>query len=433
MLNDNSLILFTRYPTPGQTKTRMIPALGPQGAADLQAWLTGWMLLNARAWAASRKAALHVRTTGATKADFGRWLGRDALLVDQGAGDLGHRMAHAVNDAFHQGAKRVLIVGIDCPDIDPTYLDDAVTALDKHDAVVGPAHDGGYVLIGLRRPLPSLFSGPTWGTNTVLEQTRSIAAREGIHLAELEPRSDIDEPGDLAVLKGRYPPPRSPSTISVIIPAYQEEDRIEASLRSAMSGADEIIVADGGSTDHTVEKATACGAKVIHAPRGRAAQMNAGALAATGDRLVFLHADTLLPPGWADAVRSGPEAGAFTFSIAEPGTRYRQVEWGVRQRCRWFSLPYGDQALFITRDLFIRMGGYAMQPIMEDVDLVRRVKAQVPVTTLDLTVYTSSRRWQRHGWLTTTLIHQLLLTGSLIGVPYSTLSRLYRRFSSSPH
>lgn len=426
----NALIIFTRFPVAGQTKTRMIPALGAEGAARLQEAMTGHTILNARVWAAARGASLSARTTGAEAKQFHQWLGPDLPVSDQGSGDLGQRMARAVEDALGAGATRVVIIGCDAPDLAAHHLDDAYAALETNDAVFGPAEDGGYYLVGLRAPLPALFSGIEWGRGDVMARTRAIAVCEGICWAELDPLNDVDEPADLARWEERKRQVLA-GGISVIIPTWNEAGRIAQTVSRAREGAMEVWVVDADSQDGTPRIAEEAGARVIQSVCGRGAQMNAGAMAARGEFLLFLHGDTLLPAGYADAVRailSVPEtaAGAFDLGIDAEGWRFRVVEWGVRLRTRLASLPYGDQALFVRRDMFVRLGGYVQWPLLEDYDLVRRLRRRGRIRSAGHAVRTSARRWQRLGVLRTVWLNQRILLGAALGVPVHRLARWYR-------
>lgn len=176
--------LFTRWPEPGKAKTRLIPALGAQGAADLHRRLTE------RTVATVREAglALEVRTTGAVPAAFRDWLG-EAEITDQGEGDLGARLARA--------AERlpVLLLGADIPGLTPHHLTAAAAALAENPAVIGPASDGGYWLLGLSIPMPALFRDMEWGTGSVLATT---LARLPAGTPRLETLDDLDTPEDLA-------------------------------------------------------------------------------------------------------------------------------------------------------------------------------------------------------------------------------------------
>jgi rSAM/selenodomain-associated transferase 2 len=153
---------------------------------------------------------------------------------------------------------------------------------------------------------------------------------------------------------------------------------------------------------------------------------------AQGEILLFLHADTQLPPNFEPLVRQtlaqpGVVAGAFDLSIDGPGWGLRWVEWGVKWRSRWLHLPYGDQALFLTADRFHRMGEFAKLPIMEDFDLVQRLNRQGRLAMVPVPVLTSSRRWQRLGVWRTTLANQVMVVGYCLGLDVQHLAHWYRR------
>ncbi len=221
--------------------------------------------------------------------------------------------------------------------------------------------------------------------------------------------------------------------ISVIIPALNEAAGIARSIASAFQEPDvEVIVVDGGSRDETALVARRLGAETLTVPAGRARQMNAGAEASKGEYLVFLHADTILPPQYASLVRrllASPEvvAGAFRLGIEGRQLSLRWIETGANWRSRWLQLPYGDQALFVRSRLFFELGGYADLPIMEDYDLVRRLTRRGRVILAPKAVVTSARRWKQLGVLRTTLLNQVMVTGHLLGVSPRKMAQLYRR------
>ena len=425
--NDECLVIFTRYPIPGRAKTRLIPILGAEGAVDLQRELTAHTLHTARAWAAQHHAGIEVRFEGAGARRLRQWLGGHARYRVQGPGDLGARMSRAFAEAFAEGVQRVVILGADCPSVTPGTVGEAFDALGQAEVVLGPATDGGYYLVGLKQPCAALFEGIAWGTDRVLEQTLAVVHRLSLRHRLLSERPDVDRAEDLAIWETAR---RQARTLAVIVPALNEAEQLAATLRSVAAGhPEEIIVADGGSTDATSEVACAAGAKVVSAPRGRARQMNAAAAAASAARLLFLHADTLPPPGYrevVDRILSRPEvaAGTFAYGLREPSRFRRILELAVAARCRWLRLPYGDQGLFLRRDLFEGIGGFPDWPILEDVEIVRRLAAHGRVTIAAAKVATSSRRWRTHGLWRTVLIHQLILVGHACGVSPERLARL---------
>ena len=222
----------------------------------------------------------------------------------------------------------------------------------------------------------------------------------------------------------------SPS-VTVVIPALDEEGQVAAAIRSVRPGA-EVIVVDGGSTDATRDIAAREGARVLPSPRGRGRQLDMGARAASGEWLLFLHADTTLEPGWLDALGALPPevvGGAFRLAVDSPRVGFRVVEGGVRLRLRLFALPYGDQALFARREVYAHIGGFPHLPLMEDVAFVARLKRAGRLAFLPLRAFTSPRRWDRHGIVGTTLRNWSLLAGYAAGQSPERLARRYGRGS----
>lgn len=437
MILADHLILFSRYPQPGTTKTRLIPHLGETGAAQLQRQMTAQVLrqirplLSPTAENSTRPISAEIWFSGGELSQMADWLGTSWALHPQPSGDLGDRLLSAVERAIAAGAERVVVIGADCPSVDAAILQQAFTALQSHDLVLGPATDGGYYLIGLRQPLADLFSGIDWGTERVFAQTRAIAQALHLSVATLDHLTDIDTAADLPVWEALRE-----QVISVIIPTLNEAAELPSLLETlSPSGTLEVIVADGGSQDDTRAIAQQYGATVVHSAAGRARQMNAGAAAAMGKTLLFLHADTRLPQKFPHLVQQtlaqpGVALGAFDLSIdgTLPGLRW--VERGVRWRSRWFSLPYGDQALFLRTDTFWQLGGFPEVPILEDLKLVRKAQTLGKVAIAPAVVSTSARRWEALGVWQTTLINQGVLIAAGLGVPLERITQFYRRSRS---
>ncbi|MGF1675105.1 MAG: TIGR04283 family arsenosugar biosynthesis glycosyltransferase [Rivularia sp. (in: cyanobacteria)] len=220
--------------------------------------------------------------------------------------------------------------------------------------------------------------------------------------------------------------------ISIIIPTLNESKNIKATLASTqMSTNIEIIVVDGGSEDNTVDIVQSLGIKVITGYQNRACQMNAGAMNATGDILLFLHADTLLPANFDEMIRTTIQqsqvvAGAFTLRINAPQIGLRLVEWGVKWRSKWLQMPYGDQGIFITKKIFNDIGGFPELPIMEDFELIRNLKRLGGINLIPVPVITSPRRWLKKGVWQTTLINQIVIIAYFLGVSPKRIRSWYR-------
>ncbi|GMR05135.1 MAG: TIGR04283 family arsenosugar biosynthesis glycosyltransferase [Thermodesulfobacteriota bacterium] len=220
--------------------------------------------------------------------------------------------------------------------------------------------------------------------------------------------------------------------VTVIIPALNEARVIDGAIKCAGPGA-EVIVADGGSTDGTRAAARGSGARVIHTGPGRGLQMDSGAREATGDVLLFLHADTVLPQGWKDTVQKALEdelavGGAFRLSIDSPARWLRVVEFVAGFRARFLKHIYGDQAIFVRRDVFFRVGGFRNLPLMEDVDCVKRLRQSGRFVLLNEQVKTSPRRWVAGGMLKNTLKNWLCLIFYRLGYsPVKLYGWYYRK------
>ena len=226
------------------------------------------------------------------------------------------------------------------------------------------------------------------------------------------------------------------SRISIIIPTLNEAETLPLTfepLRKELNR--EVIIVDGGSQDKTVNIAQEFGAKIIQSPvQNRAYQMNLGAEQALGSILLFLHADTRLPSGYAEKIITAlsiPKtvAGAFALGIDGEKTSFRLIEKTVNWRSRFLSLPYGDQAIFLPTKLFREMGGFVNMPIMEDFNLIQRLKRRGNIHLIPDKVITSNRRWQKLGVYRTTLTNQCIVLGYYFGISPEMLASWYGRKS----
>ena len=190
------LIIFTRYPVPGQTKTRLIPALGAAGAATLQRHLTEHTLKTVEAL---ENVAISIYFSGGTTTQMAAWLGEQWHYQAQQGQDLGDRLIHAFQTSEQQGYAKTVVIGIDCPGITDKILAAAFDELDSAEVVLGPAVDGGYYLIGLRQNVSGLFTDMPWGTAQVFSETQTRCQQLNLRLALLSMLQDIDEPADLRV------------------------------------------------------------------------------------------------------------------------------------------------------------------------------------------------------------------------------------------
>lgn len=424
---ERRLILFGRYPVPGQTKTRLIPALGSLGAAELQ---RRWTEQTLDRLIHVYLAAVDFAFTGGTHQQMQRWLGKRKIrFVPQSEGDLGRRMQVAMAGAFAQGAHQVVLVGTDIPEMTTSHLTVAFNALATHDVVLGPTQDGGYWLVGCRRPM-AIFDDIAWSTPRVLKQTLARIEGQGASVALLEPLNDIDSEADLL----QWQPAKAwcRPYISIVIPTLNEAQWIAQTIARARRADTEIIVADGGSRDQTRQIADRAGAKVINAPRGRARQQNMGAQTAKGHILLFLHADTRLPDDFGAQIfdlllDSKIALGAFRFKTDWDHWAMSWIERAANARSVWLNMPYGDQAMFTRKALFDQIGGFPNVPIAEDLYLVRKMKRRGRIAMARGGVLTSGRRWRAMGIGRTTLINYRIAIGCLMGRDPHKLALLYNK------
>lgn len=218
--------------------------------------------------------------------------------------------------------------------------------------------------------------------------------------------------------------------MAVVVPTVNEEATLPGCLDSLPRGLAEIVVSDGGSTDGTVEIACRRGARVVSGAAGRGAQLNRGARACSAPGILFLHADTRLPPDAARqvarALADGAIGGGFRVRFDDPRWRYRLGAGWVNVRTRLFRAPLGDQAQFVRRAAFEELGGFRDWPLLEDLDLIRRLHRRGRLEILRGPAITSARRYVRQGALRTVATNWLIWMLYLLGVPPARLSRLYQ-------
>jgi rSAM/selenodomain-associated transferase 2/rSAM/selenodomain-associated transferase 1 len=391
---------FGRTPRAGSVKTRLARTEGAAEAARIYRLLAEEV----------HRVLLEGQTRGAFEMVFclpdgeAPWLPGAAHHWGQGPGDLGQRLTRAFARAFEEGADAVLCVGTDLVDLDERILERAFRYLEEADVVLAPTPDGGYGLIGMRAPQPTLFEDIPWSSPAVAQQTRTRVKAAGLRLLEVEGLRDVDVAADL---EGAVP------TLSILVPVLDEAPRLARNLAALMEQVRaergvEVLVADGGSTDGSQASARDLGAEVFDTERGRGVQLADIASRARGRWLWTLHADA-----WP---ARGAVAGALAFcrrdthpwgicetAVADASPLLRNGLRFADARARFFRLPYGDQGILVRRSVFDHHGGYAALPLMEDVLLARVFRAYGPPARIAAHLEIDGRRWRRQGVVRTTL------------------------------
>lgn len=447
MKRDGSICVFAKPPQAGDVKTRLIPLVGKDGAAALaEAFLLDtWAAVCDLSWA---------RAIIASTGTFDRPLNQQAPEVWlQGDGDLGARLERILARAL-QGSSFALALGADSPGLPASHMERARLALAEADAVIGPCDDGGFYMLGLRRSPPGLLAGISWSQSNTFAQTLAKLEAAGLRVTVLEPWFDVDRPRDLARLRGLIAlgdlcAPKTaevlnrlfavkeeavPPRISVIIPVLNEREHLPRAL-DALRGqtwVHQVIVVDGGSTDDSWEwlQCQNC-ASALSAPRGKGIQLNAGAKAASGDVLLFLHGDCVLPADAGQQIcriikEQDAAGGCFLVSFGEsPPLSLRLVAAGINLRTRLTGTATGEQAIFARRQAFEEAGGCPDWPLFEDVDLVRRIKRRGRFAVVRSRVTVSPRRHLSSGVFKTVLLAYGLRLAFWAGASPFTLKRWF--------
>ena len=402
-------IIFTREPEPGFTKTRMMPYLSPEECVQLHKSF----LMDYREMISSVDADVFVYCLSDNgRFEFVEGCFGDAAEVREQTGDsLNRKMDNAIRDVLAMGYESCVLTGCDIPELSAEVINSAFVRLGECDAVIGPTFDGGYYLIGMNKHCEKAFDDGLPPEGTVFENTLSALSSTGMRTELADMMYDLDTPDDIRMYRERLRrngrARRSHTAecvselirISIIVPVYNEETTVEAMMRQLEPYRDkaEIVFVDGGSSDRTLEL-IGNRYRVISSPKGRGIQMNAGAKASEGDVLFFLHCDSVIPDDILTQIRAVME----TCSYGCFGLKYRMrhifmwTNTHISNFRAWHrGLPFGDQGIFMTRELFDEIGGYPEIPVMEDLELgmTLRSKGIMPGRTRDR-ITASSRRYQ---------------------------------------
>lgn len=481
------IMVITRYPEAGKVKTRLIPSIGEQAAAQVMHGMgahvaemvreASALSLNGMVTTADREeVTAEGLIHGGTLTDAEKWLGLHC--VAQVEGDLGDKLRGGMASAFARGAEVAAIVGGDCPEITPILINRAlVAAKTARGGSLVTASDGGYCLIALHRDashqLDEIFNNIEWSTEKVAAQQSACITQAGFSCTTVAEISDVDTPEDLPLWESiEIEKSALIKSFSIIVPTLDEEAVLERNLHamrsyvtsilaehnselSAGESSDilevDIIVADGGSTDATIAIAEKQGARVIKSKKGRAVQMNAAAASSSADALFFFHADTR-PMARAEIYGNGATANraqdnplnrlvcghssarvvSLTFGFEQEPTNLQDrlalslFEFFTRLRPLFGGLPYGDQGFCCKRSYFEGMGGFPELEILEDFEFSRRTKAggRGHLQISKDVACTSPRRYLVNGPFRTMLLHRRIISAYLRGASASELAEL---------
>lgn len=406
-----AIIIFTRVPIPGRTKTRMMPQLSPKQCAKLHVCF----LKDINKECEKCLADIFVCYTtedDKQKRYLKEVVGKQKGYFSQQGEHLGERMYRALKEVFAMGYEECILIGTDVPELRSGDLMRAFEVLKTQDVVFGKTHDGGYYLVGMKKARREAFGLDQYGHGSVLEETIKALSQAGITVGYTKKHWDMDTPSDLNEYRkrmrvrkelrqtetGRYVAGISP--ISIIIPIYNEEKRIvmfQEQLKE-LQGKCEILFVDGGSTDRTLELIDP-GYTVLHSEKGRGRQMNAGAKASCGDILFFLHCDSELPPKpLAEIRRVMRDYRAGCFGIAFHSHNFFMFTCRVisNHRVKDRKIMFGDQGIFVDRELFFEVGMFPEIPIMEDYQFSLTLKEKrVKLGMAGRRIYTSDRRFPK--------------------------------------
>lgn len=437
-MRQNALIVFMKAPVLGRVKTRLAQSIGEASATALYRLMCEQLL----SLSVPSNCDVIIAYDAEAKADLPSYLEGKTLFYQTGDG-LGERMHNAFEWAFSKGYESAILVGSDIPEVTEHLLEEAFGLLAQNDAILSPTHDGGYYLIGFQHKTfcKAAFEGIAYSQSDVYANT--LLKLVHLRVAQGVILRDIDTLDDLRTfLKTAFSSPlcdfakhalEALPKISVVIPVYHEDETLQysiAHLRAmAYTQSYEIIVVDTYDVT-TLNRLKLENVHCAYAQQGRANQMNEGALKARGEVLLFLHADTHLPHHWDRWVLQALEhhkAGAFSLGIDDKHPLLRCIEHMANFRTSITKIPYGDQAHFFQTSCFKHLKGYKNIPLMEDVEMMKRLKQRgEKIALLKPKVLTSARRWHKEGILYTTPRNRTLSFLYWLGVSPKHLVKRYK-------
>lgn len=443
-----ALIVFMRYPEAGKVKSRLAASMGPHEAAcqyEKMVRMTLGAVSDFHRTQPDVDLSIHFTPPERAEEMRKRFPGPWRFILQEG-GHLGDRMHRSMERAFAEGFSHVILVGTDIAWLEPADFKEAFEKLAAGHAVLGPAMDEGFYLVGLDRPCSEAFAPEEWGTDGISRRTEALLCAAGRSVRYVALKRDIDREEDFELVRSD---PRFRERLSVIIPTMNPLASLEPlieKLDDILWPGDEVIVVSSSPVSVMEQgtwkwpkgpkgltgpqDVTASRVRVMHAPRGRGLQLNAGARAARGGLLLFLHDDCAPPPSLASSVRklaAAPDMslGCFHLAFSPTNRSLDLIALWANLRTRLFKLPYGDQGLFCRRETFEEIGGFQNPYLLEDVDLVHRARRRGKLLFLPETITASSRRYVQQGVLSASMSNHLILLSYILG---ASNSRLYDRY-----
>lgn len=390
-----ALIIFTKEPKPGFTKTRLMPYLSGEECARLHKKFLRKI----------RDSLTHTKSYDCfvcyAKAEgydeLKNIFKEDVFYFPQDGDNLGKKMENAFLFLFEKGYDKIILIGSDTPQIKKADIDESFLSLDTTEIVLGPTEDGGYYLVGMNSFSPEIFGIEAYSHEGVFSDTVDIIKKLGFSYGLIKKYYDIDTPEDLKRYKRECN-----EKISIIIPVYNEEKIIEKTKKRLefFTNKCEIIFVDGGSTDNTFSMIKD-DFKAISSKKGRGNQLNQGAKVAKGEILLFLHADCELPINAIEEIHqvvAENEAGYFGIKYKkEDGVIMRLGAFISNLRARLGKIVFGDQGIFIDKELFLEMGGFKDIQIMEDYEFSKRLKTNgIKIGKTEHEIIADSRRFTKN-------------------------------------
>ena len=429
-------MIFLRYPDAGKVKRRLSEEVGSERAAEVYEKLIRRTLGVAgdfkRRAPEARVIIFHTPQDPVEKLK-NKFRGPWEFSPQQGQ-HLGERMANALRAAFATGANKAVLIGTDLSDIEATDIEGAFRNIGEKVAVLGPAADGGFYLIGTDRPIDAPLDFSTWGTGEVFPRTVRELEANGFRIHLAAERHDVDCKSDLDRLGGDF---LFAGSLSIIIPTLADAQKLSPLLlylESSLWPGDEIVVVQGGAFDKVALRRISPSLAVVSTGKGRGIQQNAGAILSRGTILFFLHDDSIPPPEFPYLIRRAcrdyhAALGCFKLRFLPSNRALGLIAAWANLRTVLFKLPYGDQGLFCRREVFERVGGFGRSYLMEDVNLAGKFRkmgqGRGAISILPVPVYSSSDRYLRKGILKASLLNHSTFLLSALGRDERILYRRY--------